>query len=78
MAYTTLPKSLLRLSSPTNGNATWATECHDYNMTRLNNVLLKFNALLNVDISALADGDVFRYELATTSWKPWHPEKAPL
>lgn len=78
MAYTTLPNSGLRLNNPANGNTNWSVEVFDYNMTRLNNTLLKLNALLDVDVSGLAVGDVLVWNVGTSKWIPMTPEKAPL
>ena len=77
MGYTTLPNSLLRLLNPVNNSTDWATH-FDYNMTRLNNTLLYVNALLDVDITGLADGDVLRYNSGTSKWETWQPEVPPV
>ena len=77
MSYTTLPKSALRLLSPSNGSSDWA-DSFDYNMTRLNSTLIKLNALLDVDIVGLINGDVLRYDTASSKWKRWHPNVPPV
>ena len=66
MAYTQLSPSALRYSAP--GDTDWNTQW-SYNWARLNDTLLKFSALLDVDISGLADGDVLVYNSSTTKWE---------
>lgn len=54
------------------GNADW--EVYDaFNWARLNDVLLKLSALLDVDISGRADGDVLAWDAAAGKWKPKPP-----
>lgn len=37
----------------------------DYNMTRLNNTLLKVSGMLDVDLTSLSNNDVLRYNAAS-------------
>ena len=71
MAYTTLPKSGLRI--PTDYGQTDWLGTYNYDWTRLNNTLLKLSALLDVDTAGLNDGDVLRYNLSNTEWEVWTP-----
>lgn len=66
--YINLSPSNLRYAEP--GYAAWNTNVATYNINRLNNTLLKLSALLDVDASGLADGNVLSYNAAASKWKP--------
>ena len=66
MAYTSLNPSYLRYSDP--GDTDWNAQ-QSYNWERLNDTLLKLSAILDVDVSGLADGDVLVYNTSTTKWE---------
>jgi len=67
-AYIILNPSSLRYSEP--GYALWNTNVATYNINRLNNTLLKLSALLDVDASGLADGNVLSYNASSSKWEP--------
>jgi len=46
---------------------------YNYNIQRLHDTLLHFNALGDVNPAGIADGDTPRYDSASGKWKPWHP-----
>jgi hypothetical protein len=71
MAYTTLPKSGLRIPT-TYGQTDWLGT-FNYNFTRLNNTLLKYSALLDVDTAGLSNGDVLRYNSSTQKFEVFTP-----
>ena len=77
MGYTALPNSGLRLLNPVNTSSDWATH-FDYNMTRLNSTLLKLRALLDVNPTGLANGDVLKWDAGTSKWVKYTPDKPPL
>ena len=67
MTYSTLSPSGLRYSSD---HATWNVDVLIYNLTRLNDTLLKLSALADVDVSGLSDGNVLSYSTSTSKWTP--------
>lgn len=71
MAYSTLPKSGLRIPT-TYGQTDWLGT-FNYDWTRLNNTLLKFSALLDVDTAGLSDGDVLRYNSSSQEFEVFTP-----
>jgi hypothetical protein len=71
MAYSTLPKSGLRI--PTDYGQTDWLGTFNYDFTRLNNTLLKYSALLDVDVSGLSGGDVLRYNSSTQKFEVFTP-----
>jgi hypothetical protein len=54
------------------GESAWLAH-HNDNWTRLNNTLLKLSALLDVDMSGLADGNILAYNAGANKWKPVIP-----
>ncbi|WP_028320366.1 hypothetical protein [Desulfatiglans anilini] len=54
------------------GDTDWL-EHHNGNWERLNNTLLYLSALLDVDISGRADGDILAYHAGSGKWKPVVP-----
>lgn len=78
MAYYTLTDSGLRYAGI--GHSTWNADVNNYNWTRLNNTLLKFSALLDIDTSGLTDGDIMVYNSSTQNWerKPLPPGYSPV
>ena len=68
MAYTTLSPSGLRWTPA--GDITWNANDFTYNITRLNNTLLKLSALGDVNVSGILDGDVLSYNTSTAKWEP--------
>jgi hypothetical protein len=70
MAYYSLSPSLLRWYI-VGGQTNWASEIHNYNMTRLNNSLLKLNVLDDVNTSGLGNGDILRYNSSSQEWEPY-------
>ena len=69
--YHTLTESGLRYSDP--GYADWNTNVLIYNLTRLNNTLLKLSSLLDVDVTGLANGDILVYNSTSEKWEPETP-----
>ena len=61
----------------TTADPDWVTK-YNYNITRLNNTLLKLAALADVDLSGIANGDTLKFDSASGKFKPWHPDKVPL
>ena len=63
----TLPNSGLKVTD--HGETGWVTH-HNFNVTRLNDVLLNLSALLDVTVSGLSDKDALIYNGATQKWEP--------
>lgn len=78
MGYTTLPNSGLRKLNPVNGSTDWATH-FDYNINRLNNILLKIGTagtgLLDVNHAGWVNNATLRWDAATSKWIPWVPDR---
>ena len=68
MPYSTLSASGLRYSDP--GDSDWNVNVFIYNVTRLNNTLLKLTNLLNVDVSGIVNGELLAYNTSTSKWEP--------
>ena len=66
--YINLSPSDLRYAEA--GYDNWNTNVANYNISRLNNTLLKLSALLDVNVSGLSDGDILSYNTATSKWIP--------
>ena len=56
---------------------TWLECCND-NWGRLNDTLLKITALLDVDDSGIANGQVLKYNSSSQDWEPWTPQRTQL
>ena len=64
---TELPKSGLKTTVV--GESGWLVH-HNDNWERLNNVLLKLSALLDVDTSGISAEDILRYNSSSQKWEP--------
>jgi len=79
--YYTLPTSGLRMLSSTGapggdayGIVDWATH-FDYNIIRINNILLKLKALLDVNPAGWVNNATPRWNVGTSKWDPWVPDR---
>jgi hypothetical protein len=65
--YYTLTESGLRYADY--GYTLWNTNVNNYNLTLLNNTLLKLRNLLDVDDSGLTTGDALTYVASSQKWE---------
>jgi len=68
------PSGLVEINT---GATNWVTTFNT-NLVLLNNTLLKISALGDVNVAGLANGDTLRYDSASGTWKPWHPDINPI
>jgi len=52
------------------GQPEWVA-IYNANVEKLNAVLLKVNALFDVDVDALVDGMVLRWDASRSEWRPY-------
>ena len=69
MTVQTLPNTGLKYNEV--GDPDWLSESDVFNITRLNNTLLYFSALLDVDVSGVNDQDGVRYNSSSSKWEPY-------
>jgi len=65
--YYTLTNTGLRYSDI--GYSAWNVNVNNYNWSALNNTLLKYSALLDVDPTGLVQGDVLIYNSSSEKWE---------
>ena len=71
MAYSTLPNSGLRMWPY--GESGWLTHMN-YNVQRLNDTLLYLSALLDVDVTGIANGNILKYVSGSGKWEDQTPD----
>ena len=65
--YYTLTNSGLRYADVS--YSAWNVNVDTFNWTRLNNTLLKYSALLDVDITGLTNNDILKYNSSSQKWE---------
>ena len=72
MSYTTLPDTGLRITIGYGEDDLLAIDVFDWQ--RMANTLLKLSALLDVDVAGIANGNILKYNSATTNWEDATPD----
>jgi hypothetical protein len=62
--------SATKLETATYGTPEWVA-IYNANIYKLNTLLLKINALLDVDVDGLLNGSILRWNASTSKWKSY-------